>query len=311
MWVLRLALYFCAIAPFASAQPPSLYYSGALELEYPNHDSRDARIGYFDANLGYRFDNYQAANVGFDVFGYAIKDEIYSAKKVILSPSMTIDTSWGTTFIGHPRNARRSLFDINGSKPSIHMEIDYIFGIMPRSFVEVSPLSNRQTTGIRHDINNDRYDASISIHDVKTYDGNSIQVGYLAAKYRLNDNITLVSSGEFSKGAQINQYGGEFNNNFEFGTIASLGALEGSLIYASGFHSADIENWHASATYAFSDNLSGMFNYSVLDIADYNVASVGLSYAMEEQVSITASASELASISSRLRTYSLGVSLNF
>ena len=104
---------------------------------------------------------------------------------------------------------------------------------------------------------------------------------------------------------------GEFKNNFELDTIATLGGFDGRLVYSSGLYNSDIQHWHASASYAFNDRLSGMVNYSVLDTTDYNIASVGLSYDVEERVSLTASATDLASLSTRQRTYALGVGLNF
>jgi hypothetical protein len=166
--------------------------------------------------------------------------------------------------------------------PSTHMEIVYRYGLIPRSS-----------------------------HDVPTIDGNSIQVGYLAAKYRLNDHLSLVSSTAFINDARTDENGGEYNNNFEIGTIATYGNFEGSLTYASGIYSAAIENWHASARYAFNENLTAMVHYSELDVADYNVASVGFAYDIQQQLSITASATELANFSTRLRSYTLGVGLNF
>ena len=82
----------------------------------------------------------------------------------------------------------------SNAQPSAHMGIIYKFGSMPRSFAEVSPYFDRQSNAIGHDFGNNRYQSSISVHDVETFSGNSLTVGYLAGRYNINNNIALVSS---------------------------------------------------------------------------------------------------------------------
>jgi hypothetical protein len=292
---------------------PSMTYSGALDIEYLSDNNGQDRIGHLDANWGYRFRNSGNIDVGLDVdvFAYAIKKGHYADSKLILNPSITVNSRWGKTFVGQPRDARRSLFDVMGAKPSTHMEITYKFGLMPRSFVEAAPFFDQRTLGIRHDFGNERFQASLSYHNVETDTENSLNIGYLAGKYQLNDHFSLITSAEVSNGASFDAYGSEFRNSLEIGTIATLGSFEGRILYSSGLHSGRIANWHASARFAFNDHLTGNVNYSILDLADYNVASVGLTYDIQDRVSLTASATDLESLFDQNRTYAFGVGLNF
>ncbi len=297
----------------AANDGPSIPYSGALDLEYLNDNNGQGRIGHLDANIGYSLPTSGDISVGVDVdvFAYAIKEDHYTDSKLILNPSIQVNSRWGKTFVGKPRDARRSLFDVMGTKPSTHMEITYKFGLMPRSFVEVAPFFDQRTLGIRHDFRKDRFQASLSYHSVETDTGNNLNVGYVAGKYRLNDHFSLITSAEVSNGTSFDAHGSEFRNNLEIGTIATMGNLEGRILYSSGLHSARIDNWHASARYTFSDHLSGVLNYSTLDIVDYNIASVGLEYDIREDVSLSASATDVASLLDRNRTFAFGVGLNF
>jgi hypothetical protein len=292
---------------------PSISYSGALDLEYLNDNNGPGRIGHLNANLGYGLQTSGNIDVGvdLDVFAYAIKEDHYTDSKLILNPSITANSRWGKTFVGQPRDARRSLFDVMDAKPSTHMEITYKFGLMPRSYIEVAPFFNQRTVGIRHDFGNDRYQASLSYHNVESDAGSSLNVGYLAGKYRLNAHISLITSAEVSNGASFDAFGSKFRNNLEIGTIATLGNLEGRILYSSGLHSGRIDNWHASARYAFNDHLSGNLYYSTLDIAEYNITSVGLEYDLREDISLSASATNVGSTIDPNRTFAFGVGLNF
>lgn len=217
-------------------------------------------------------------------------------------------TSIGPLFenIGHPRNARTTL-----SKGNAQTGTTFLYGFIPRSLAKQAARLERRSNGIRLGFSSDHFDAGISFHNTDAFEGSSLNIGYLAGKYRITDKLAFVTTAQIGIDQDVNANRIEFNNNIELGAIGSVGKFQGSLIYSNSQSNGKLKTWHASATYKFNARLSGTAVYSLIEKEDFNLASLGLEYNVKDTVALSASATDLNTISSTQRSYILGLGFNF
>lgn len=193
--------------------------------------------------------------------------------------------------IGHPRNARTTL-----SKGNAQTGTTFLYGVIPRSLAKQATLLERCSNGIRLGFSSDHFDSGISFHNTDAFEGNSINIRYLAGKYRITDKLAFVTTAEIGIDQDVNAKRIKFNNNIELGAIGSVGKLK---------------TWHASATYKFNARLSGTAVYSLIEKEDFNLASLGLEYNVKGTVALSASATDVNTISSTRQSYILGLGFSF
>lgn len=288
-----LSLPIIAMSSVTMAEAPSsansssdgFYYSGKIAFDFLTADSESLTVGILDANLGYEFDGGNSFQVGFDldVDAFHLSDSGYSLNENALYPSLTLNSQWGKTYIGLPQDARTSVYNFSDNNSSAYLDMFGSLLLFPRSFLETAQfIGGLDTYGIRHDFGNDRYDASVSIHNYSF--GSDNAMGFSAAiDYSINENFAVVASAE-----AFNESGLE--NNFELGTIATFGNFEGGILYSNGFYAGSIDMFRAYGKYKFNDRISATLNHLSVSDADLSSTSLGAEYTFQNGMSLGASA---------------------